>query len=520
MLFLFSFQHFVSIYTMNIIAIDIGTTNCKAVIINKHVKALRSFQSATKPLQPKPGWNEQNADEIFSAVLKLLKQSIGFCKAENIACIAFSAAMHSFLAVDKAGKPLMNMLTWADLRSAEYAHELKQKPIAKKLYETTGVPIHAMSPLCKLLWLKHEAKNVFNKAYKFISIKEYIFFKLFGKYIIDHSIAAATGLFDEKNLCWYDEALKIAGITMQHLSALLPAEHYETELLPSIKKTLKLTSPVPFVLGASDGAMANLGSGIINAVNAAITIGTSGAVRITSNKYLIDKKQRLFCYYISDGFYITGGAVNNGGIVLQWLVEKVFQEDFKDEKKLNRLLNAAFKIKPGAEGLIFLPYILGERAPVWDENAKGCFIGLTAMHTNLHFAKAVLEGICYSVVEVMQALEETSGPVKNIYLSGGIIKSEKWVQLLADISGKKIMVNEAADASALGAAFIGMKAIGSVKKINQAKIFLKNVKTTVPNAARHRAYKNYLKIYNSLYKKLKDSFGELTGISSNVDCER
>jgi gluconokinase len=231
---------------------------------------------------------------------------------------------------------------------------------------------------------------------------------------------------------------------LQHsiFPALFAAEHSETDLLPSIKKKLKLKDAIPFVLGASDGALANLGSGITNAANVAITVGTSGAVRITSNKYLIDKKQRLFCYYISDGFYITGGAVNNGGIVLQWLVENIFKEDFRDEKKINRLLNAALKIKPGAEGLIFLPYILGERAPVWDENAKGCFIGLTAMHTNLHITKAVLEGVCFSVVEVLQALEETSGRAKNIYLSGGIIKSQNWVQLLADISGKQIMVNE------------------------------------------------------------------------------
>jgi len=498
---------------MNIIAIDIGTTNCKAVVVNGHAKVLQSFQSATKPIQPRQGWNEQDADEIVNAVLKLLQQAIVFCKAENIACVSFSAAMHSLLAVDKTGKPLMNMLTWADLRSAEYAQQLKQKPIATILYETTGVPIHAMLPLCKLLWLKHEAKNIFLKAYKFISIKEYVFFKLFGKYIVDHSIAAATGLFDEKNICWYDEALKIAGITTEHLSALFAAEHYEIDILPSIKKKLKLKDTVPFVLGASDGALANLGSGITNATNAAITVGTSGAVRITSNKYLIDKKQRLFCYYISDGFYITGGAVNNGGIALQWLVENIFQEDFNDEKKLKAFLTAAIKIKPGAEGLIFLPYILGERAPVWDEKAKGCFIGLTAMHTNLHITKAVLEGICFSVVEVLQALEETSGRVKNIYLSGGIIKSQNWVQLLADISGKQIMVNEAADASALGAAFIGMKAIGSIKKITDAKMFLKNVKTIKPNAAHHRAYKKYVRIYNSLYEKLKDSFGELASIS-------
>jgi len=315
---------------MNIIAIDIGTSNCKAVIINDKTKVLKTFQSPTKPIEPKPGWNEQNPDEVFNAVLKLLKQSISFCKEQNIACVSFSAAMHSLIAVDKNGKPLTNMITWADLRSAKYAHELEQKPIAKKLYKVTGVPVHAMSPLCKLIWLRNEAKNIFNKAYKFISIKEYIFLKLFNKYVVDYSIAAATGLFDEKKLCWYSDALNIADITTEHLSELKPVEHYETLLLPSIKKQLNTRTEIPFVLGASDGALANIGSGILNANNAAVTVGTSGAVRITSNKYLTDKKQRLFCYYLTGGLYITGGAVNNGGIALQWLVEKVFKEDFKN----------------------------------------------------------------------------------------------------------------------------------------------------------------------------------------------
>lgn len=494
---------------MNLIAIDIGTTNCKVVIINGQSKVLKAFQSPTKPIQPLPGWNEQDAEEIFNSVLKLLQQAIAFCKQDNIACISFSAAMHSLLAVDENGKPLMNMLTWADLRSARYARELKQKPVAKNLYRTTGVPIHAMSPLCKLLWLQQEAKSIFAKAHKFISIKEYVFFRLFGKYMVDHSIAAATGLFDEKKLSWYKPALEIAGINPQQLSVICPAEHFETELLPAVQKKLKLKKPLPFVLGGSDGAMANLGSGLVNTTNAAITIGTSGAVRITSNKYLIDQKQRLFCYYITDCYYITGGAINNGGIALQWLVENIFKDDFKDEKKLNQLLTAALKIKPGAEGLIFLPYILGERAPVWDETAKACFVGLTATHTNMHITKAVLEGICFAVAEVLQALEETSGPVKNIYLSGGIIKSQQWVQLLADVLGKQVLVNDAADASALGAAFVGMKAIGQVKKISQAKMFLGNERIFKPNRANHLAYTKYLKIYNSLYKKLKDSFGEL-----------
>lgn len=499
---------------MNIIAIDIGTSNCKAVVVDSKAKVLQSFQSSTKPIQTKPGWNEQNADEIFNAVLTLLQQSLNFCGEANVACVSFSAAMHSLLAVDKNGKPLMNMLTWADLRSTKYAHELEQKPIAKKLYATTGVPVHAMSPLCKLIWLKHEAKNIFNKAYKFISIKEYIFLKLFDKYLVDYSIAAATGFFDEKKLCWYDKALNIAGINAEHLSELFPVEHYETDLLPSIKDKLKIKNNIPFVLGASDGALANLGSGIINATNAAVTVGTSGAVRITSNKYLIDKKERLFCYYITDGFYITGGAVNNGGVALQWLIEKVFENDFKDENKFKSLLKKATAIQPGANGLVFLPYILGERSPVWDENAKGSFIGLTSLHTKAHIIKAVLEGVCFSIVDVMKALEETSGSIRKIYLSGGIIKSDEWVQILTDISGKEILVNEAADASALGAAFIGMKAIGKVKNINEAEMFLENVKTFKPNKSNHVVYKKYFEIYSNLYKKLKPTFDELALLNS------
>src|ERR1700755_1538749 len=145
---------------MNIIAIDIGTTNFKAVIINEEEKVLKTFQLHAKPIETKTGWNEQDADYIFNSVLELLKQSFNFCKEENISCVSFSAAMHSLIAVDKNGKPLMNMLTWADLRSAQQAHALKQKPIAKKIYEITGVPIHAMSPLCKIIWLKEEANNI------------------------------------------------------------------------------------------------------------------------------------------------------------------------------------------------------------------------------------------------------------------------------------------------------------------------------------------------------------------------
>ncbi len=496
----------------NIIAIDLGTTHCKAVIINTNGKVLKTFQLATKPMQPKPGWNEQNADEIFNAVIKLLQQSFSFCKEKDIACVSFSAAMHSLLAVDKNGKPLMNMLTWADLRSAQYARELELKPVAKKIYKTTGVPIHAMSPLCKLIWMKHESKKIFDKAFKFISIKEYIFLKLFGKYIVDCSIAAATGLFDEKNVCWYDEALNIAGIAKEKLSELVSIEHCETELLPAIKTKLKTKNKILFVLGASDGALANLGSGLFNAKNMAVTVGTSGAARVTTNKYVTDKQQRLFCYYIEREMYILGGAVNNGGVALQWLIEKILQRNFKDEKVFRKIFKEASHIKAGAEGLIFLPYLNGERSPMWDENARGALIGLTSSHKQTHIIKAVLEGICFALLDVINAVEETSGSIEKIYLSGGIIKSPEWVQMFANITGKNIVINDAADASALGAAFVGMKAVGLIHDFTKSNLFLKEIEQFKPDKKQNAVYKKYFSIYNELYDKLKDTFEKINAI--------
>lgn len=498
----------------NIIAIDLGTTHCKAVIINTKGEVLKTFQLATKPIQPQPGWNEQNADEIFNAVIKLLQQSFSFCDEKNIACVSFSAAMHSLLAVDKTGKPLMNMMTWADLRSAKYAHELKSQPVAEKIYETTGVPIHAMSPLCKLIWMKHESKKIFDKAFKFISIKEYIFFKLFGKYIVDHSIAAATGLLDEKNICWYDEALKVADITEEKLSTLVSIEHYETELLPEIKTQLKSKSNIPFVLGASDGALANLGCGLFNPKNMAVTVGTSGAARVTTNKYVTDKQQRLFCYYIEKEIYILGGAVNNGGVVLQWLIEKILQQHFKDEKVFKKIFKEASHIKPGAEGLIFLPYLNGERSPMWDENARGALVGLTSSHKQTHIIKAVLEGICFGLLDVINAVEESDKSIEKIYLSGGIIKSQEWMQMFANITGKNIVINDAADASALGAAFVGMKAVGLINDFTNSDLFLKEIELIKPDKKTNNIYKKYFQVYQSLYAKLKDSFEMINQINN------
>src|SRR6188474_410866 len=210
----------------HIIGIDIGTTHVKAVVASTVGKILYEAKAGYPTFNPSQGYQEQNPDEIFRAFLKVMAEGIAFIADKStIACVSFSAAMHSVIAVDEMGKPLTALITWADTRSNKYARQLKGSAQGKIVYERTGTPVHPMSPLCKIAWIRNELPAVFDKTFKFVSVKEYIFHQLFGEYIVDYSIASATGLFDIHQLRWCDESLEFAGITEGQLSIPVSTTH-------------------------------------------------------------------------------------------------------------------------------------------------------------------------------------------------------------------------------------------------------------------------------------------------------
>ncbi len=510
-LFVYSWQQSIYFYTMSyLLAIDIGTTHCKAIIFDETCKAVHSLKATYSTISDVPGQSEQNPDEIVQQVTTLIAQSLQSNK--GIQGVSFSAAMHSIIAVDEEGKPLTNAIIWADTRSSEQAAWLKNSEKGSIIYQKTGVPIHPMSPLCKLIWMKDKWPEVFSKANKFISIKEYIFYKLFGKYIIDHSIASATGLFNIHDITWCTEALEAANITEDKLSVPVPVTHIEKELTATGKQLLGIDNDIAFIVGGNDGCLANLGCGAINSGDGALTIGTSGAVRTTCTTKQLDSAQRLFSYLLTDDIVITGGAINNGGVVLEWFGKLMAGKDEPDH--LDNWLQLAATVPAGADKLLFLPYILGERAPMWDANAKGVFFGLTSQHGQAHLARAVVEGICFAMRDVVAAIEDTSGSIHNLYASGGFIQSAFWLQLLADVLGKKVSVNNSADASAAGAAIIGMYALGVIDNLNASDQFFKTEKVYEPEEGVHQQYDALFTIFQSLYPKLKDSFEALSGLSS------
>jgi gluconokinase len=487
-----------------ILGVDIGTTNTKAVAFDFQGKPLAQANSTYPFIADLPGYHELDPQVLFVAVTEVIKAVLEITAAEELAGICFSSAMHGIIAVDERGHPLTNMITWADLRSSEYAARLKSSEIAHKLYERTGVPVHPMSPLCKLMWLKDNEPGIFAKAHKFISIKEYVFFHFFGEYIIDHSIASSTGLFDLYDLDWNANALQIAGINATRLSTPVKTTHIVRGLAASYAKMFGVDPHTPFIIGASDGCLAHIGSNAFNTGDVSLTIGTSGAVRMMIDKPATDVRDRIFNYVLTDNMYISGGSLNNGGNVMQWFAKNFLKKDFASADEFGEFIAEACSIPAGAEGLVFLPYIYGERAPVWDAEARGIFFGISSAHTIEHFMRAVMEGISFALYQILSTMEETIGPVKNIYASGGFIRSKQWVALLADVLGKKISVTHAEDSSAAGAAMIGMKALGIVSDVHELKSFFSVKEVYEPDIKDREVYMSNYSIYSNLYSKFKE----------------
>ena len=492
-----------------IIGLDIGTSNTKAVGFGMAGEILGNATVSYGAIQVAPGFHEQDPEIFFTAVMDTLEEVIRKNQHHTLTGVSFSSAMHGLMAVDRKGKPITNVITWADLRSKEQAQKLKTSETGTRVYQHTGTPIHPMSPLCKLMWLKENDPVIFASAFKFISVKEYIFFKLFGDYFVDHSIASATGLFDIYTLKWYEEALLVAGIHAGQLSVPVSTTHVFTNLKKKYTDSLGIPAETPFIIGASDGCLANLGTDAVDPGDTAITIGTSGAVRMISERPQCDEKQRIFNYLLTEKKYVSGGAINNGVVLLKWYADNFLDRSFINMEGLEWYMEKAGSVTAGCNGLIFLPYVMGERAPVWDADAKGVFFGIHSKHTQAHFMRSIIEGISFALYQVMKSLEETIGPATNIYASGGFVHSKEWLQILADVLGKEIHVTNSSDASALGAAILGLHALGIVKNLSEAKSFISVQDSYSPNASQHRIYMANYGVYASLYHALKDQFTKL-----------
>ncbi len=479
-----------------ILAIDIGTTSTKALAVGSDGKVIASQQHFYPTFYPQIDFVEQNPQQIYQAVLEVISRVIPQISTEyRLRGISFSSAMHSIMAVDAQAKPLTPLIIWADTRSTRQAKALRNTSLGKRLHQETGAPVHPMSPLCKLIWWKENDPALINTAHKFISIKEFVVYHLCGQYVVDYSIASASGLFDIHSLHWHDEIFLLTGIREEQLSTPVNAT-FACSIKPEIQIQLSLPD-VPAIMGASDGCLAQLGCGAMHPGDLTITIGTSAAVRRVSKRNLQDPELRLFNYPLDEKTRISGGASNNGTVIIDW-----FNREFNTtSQNLSEFVKDTNTIAAGSDGLIALPYLQGERAPIYNPQARGVFFGVSVRHTPNHFKKALLEGICFEIFSIVKSVESIHGPSDKIFVSGGFTYSPDWVQLLSHVLGRTVIQSEVNDASAIGAAMVGFEALGipfqqqtGERKFHQ------------PDVTLSRLYHKQFEIFERLYQQLEPLF--------------
>lgn len=485
------------------IGVDIGTTNLKVLAVDAHTNAVVAH--AAQPvdtLSPKPDYAEQNPEIVWALLLATMADlSRELPDNVRISGISFSTAMHSLLAVDDAGMPLTNALLWLDNRSAPDAATIKKDH--PELYQYIGVPVHPMLPLCKLAWFKRTNPRLLKRATRWISLKEYIWWKLTGRYEIDYAMAGATGLFNSPKTTWHAPALALAGVRADQLSTPVDTTHTVPYARPETGAVPGWPTGVPLVIGASDGCLANVGAGALEPGITTITIGTSGAVRRTSPRPVRDGHTagggRLFSYLLHYGnrqqptLYAVGGPSNNGANVLQWVAEKVMH------LTVDEVLKQAETVAAGSNELLFLPYLHGERAPLWDAAVRGSFQGLDYAHTSAHMARAALEGVLFNLRRIELLLTRHAGPTHVIHANGGFAQSPFWVQMMADVFGVPVRLNASNDSSGIGAAMLARFALDTqTETLVQLTKTVQFGQTFTPNPEAVKVYRQQYKRFEAL----------------------
>jgi gluconokinase len=435
-----------------IVGVDVGTTATKVVAFGLgapwRCTAIREYPL----LQPAAGRQVQDPEVITAAVVAALAEAVVAAAGARVVAVSVSTAMHGLLALDDGMTPLTPVITWADARSAAEAAALRADGTAALLHRTTGTPVHPMTPQSKLMWFARHEPALVARARWWVGLKDYVLYRLTGRLVAELSSASATGLLEIASRQWSPMAAGLAGVRLAQLPPIVPTTTV-LPLDPAVAATVGLPAGTPVVAGAADGPLGNLGTGAVHPGVAGLSLGTSGALRAVVREPAVDDAGRLFCYALTDTDWVVGGAVSNGGIVVRWAGE-IFGAASEAET-----LALAEATVPGGDGLVMLPYLLAERAPLWDPSIPGAFLGVRRHHTRGHFVRAAVEGVCLQMSSILTELDRIC-PVQEVRATGGTFRAALWRGTMAAALNRPFLVTASAEGTALGAAALGLYALG------------------------------------------------------------
>lgn len=448
------------------IGLDVGTTAVKVAAFDVGgtsgtvAMALRECRL----LQPEPGWQVVDPVTLLEAVddaLQLVFNQVGDL---DVIAISVSTAMHGLLGWDAQMNPVTPVITWADSRAAEMARQVRTQGLAEMLLHRTGTPVHSMSPLMKLMWLGRHEPELVGEVRWWGGVKELVLHHLTGELVSEYSTASGTGLLGVNELAWDEVALDLAGVTADRLPRLVSPTQ-RLSMRAELAAHLGIDR-VEVVAGAADGPLGNLGTGAIVPGVVGLSLGTSGAVRMPVERPTFDDAGRLFCYALTEDLWVTGGPVSNGGIAFDWAT-RTFAPEMLSARDPGKPLEIAASAPPGSDGLVMIPYLLAERAPLWDPDLPGAFLGIRFDHRRQHFLRAALEGVCLQVAAIVDILDSVQ-PVSTVRATGGPFRAQLWRNVMAAMLDRPFFVASDAGGTALGAAALGVYAMGEADSLADA----------------------------------------------------
>lgn len=477
-----------------LLSIDVGTSGVRAALFDERGNEVPGAQAYSRRPIAMSNFGELYPNRLINEVVDTIDQ-LHFDT--RIDFIAISAFWHSLVGIDSNGWPTTSLLTWADTRAAEFANDLRSQFNETEIHARTGCRFHPSYWPAKLRWLKHEQTESFNKTHRWLGFAEYLCLRLFGQNATFVSTASATGLFNQQNCDWdwhLVDALDIARDTLPLIKT-----QTDARLTDEFASRWPALADAQLITVVGDGAANNIGAGCSTKDKIALMIGTSGAMRVVfAGGPPYQLAPGLWCYRASRERAVVGGALSDGGGVVQWLWEtlSLYHDDATLQEKVAEL-------QPDAHGLTVLPFWSGERSTGWNADARGGIFGLRQQTKPVEIVRAVLESIAYRFALIARALDEVA-PNATIAASGNALRySPVWLQIIADVLGRQLLLGGTAEASSRGAALLALEAVGKIASIEEDKFVVDQV--FEPDMARHARYQEGLARQEELYKRLYGS---------------
>lgn len=486
---------------MNYLGIDIGTGGTRAVVLDGDGKVVACEVSEHPAFtSPQIGWAEQSPDDWWDACVAAVRRTLETVPAHAIGAVSFSGQMHGSVLLDRSDRPVRPALLWCDQRTSRQCDEITEKLGSEELIRRVSNPAVTGFTLPKILWVRDNEPEIWSKVRSVLLPKDYVRFRLTGDKASDVADSSGTLLFNVGERRWSEEMLASFAIDSSLLSAVFESPQITGQVSAFGSEQTGLKGGTPVVAGAGDNAAGAIGMGVTSPGTVSATIGTSGVLFGVTERPSLDTRGRIhtLCHAIPGRWHNTGVTLA-AGLSLKW-----FRDNFAAEATYDDLGSLAEQAPAGANGAVWLPYLMGERAPHLDPDARAAFVGLTASHTRRDIVRAVMEGVAFSLRDSLEIFHELGAPVERIRLGGGGAKSKLWRQIQADVYGHPVEVLADDEGAAFGAGILAGVGAGEWSSVDEAcKRTVRVIETVEPNPAAADALERNYEVYRRLYPALR-----------------